>query len=351
MCIHMKPIVAIDFCCGAGGLTKGLQRAGINVIKGIDIDHTVKKTYEYNNPHSIFYNLDMTKISIKKLISDVNRIKYNLMFAGGIPCQPFSTHNKNSKYDRRKSLILKFADFIENVLPEYILIENVPGFNNADNTYRKSFLRILKRHNYKYDERVLNSADYGVPQTRKRYALLASKLNVIYLPNKKYGDKIKPYKTVKNAIKKYQSIKIGESNRIKNHEKTNISQLNILRLKHIPKNGGSRSSLPKHLQLKCHKHHNTHSDVYGRMDWDKPAPTLTCRCTSISNGRFVHPTKNRAITVREAATLQTFPNNYIFHGSKTTTARQVGNAVPVLLGKCLGLSVMSSNKLNINHGH
>ena len=345
---HSKPIIAIDICCGAGGLTKGLSKSGINVIKGVDTDNSASDTYEKNNTGSIFINCDITKISIKKIISSIDRTKNQLMLAGGIPCQPFSAHNKHSKYDRRKSLIQVFANFVIEVLPEYILIENVPGFKNDDNVHRKLFLKVLKNNNYYYDEGILNAADYGVPQTRKRYVLLASKLGFIKLPDKKYGTNSKPYKTVRNSIMKYRSLKVNStSNRVKNHDSPNLAKINILRLKYIPKNGGNRLSLPKKLQLKCHIEHNTHMDVYGRMYWDRPAPTLTCKCVSISNGRFIHPSQNRGISIREAATLQTFPTNYIFYGSKTTITKHVGNAVPVLLGKHLGLAVILANS-NIN---
>lgn len=332
----MNKIVAIDFFCGVGGLTHGLENAGISVLKGIDNDASVMKTYEFNNS-STFINKDINQLDPKLLSDKLNIKNRHLLFAGCVPCQPFSQHTKNSNYDRRKSLIVRFLHFVEKMVPEFILVENVPGFSNKDNYHRKKFLRSIKNLGYYVDEEIINAADFGIPQTRKRYVLLASKIAPIKMPKKTHGRSLIPYKTVRDTISKYPKIKAGEDSKIvANQISPNISALNLKRLKHIPKDGGSRLSLPKKLQLECHKKHNTHSDVYGRMRWDKPAPTLTCKCTSISNGRFVHPEQNRSVSVREAAALQTFPDNYIFYGGKTACARHIGNAVPVLLGKKLG---------------
>ena len=332
-----KNIIGIELFCGCGGLTKGLSDAGINVVKGIDIDETAKMTYEENNPKAIFVEEDIRKISAKELMKGVNRRGKHLLLAGCAPCQPFSKHIKNSQHDKRRSLIQCFVNMIEKITPEYILVENVPGFQRKSNRYHTNLIRILKKHRYHFDEKIVNAANYGVPQTRSRYVLLASRHHEIKIPSGVYGNGKREFKTVKDVIRQFPRIKHGTSSKkIPNHSSHKLAEINIERIKLTPKNGGSRKDIPEHMKLKCHKKHGGHSDVYGRMSWDKPAPTLTCKCTSLSNGRFGHPTQNRAISVREAAALQTFPNNYIFYSCETTNAIHIGNAVPVLMAKKLG---------------
>ena len=337
-----KNIIGIELFCGCGGLTKGLGDAGISMIKGIDIDETAKITYEKNNPKAKFVKGDIKKISVKDLMKGVNRRGKYLLLAGCAPCQPFSIHNSNSQNDKRRSLIQHFANLIKTIRPEFILVENVPGFKK-NNVYYTKFINILKKHHYYFDESIIDAAEYGVPQHRKRYVLVGSLQGEINLPKGKYGKEGREYKTVRDAIKKFPKLESGKTHKkIRNHSSRNLSDINLKRIRLTPKNGGSRCDVPEQLKLQCHKKHKGHSDVYGRMCWDKPAPTLTCKCTSISNGRFGHPVQNRAISVREAATLQTFPKNYVFYSTHTNNTQHIGNAVPVLLAKQLGKSLMNS---------
>jgi DNA (cytosine-5)-methyltransferase 1 len=338
-----KELVGIDVFCGCGGLTLGLQQAGIKVLKGIDIDKTVEKTYTDNNKNTIFINEDVRKVSGYKLIKDIDRSKKTILLAGCAPCQPFSNQNRNpTKKDRRKSLIISFARLITEILPEYVLIENVPGFMKKTNKYHRDLIEILVKLDYSYIEEVINAADYGVPQKRHRYILLASKEGKIALPEGSYGPGKAPYNTVRDAIIKYPRIRPGSTNStIPNHVSRNLSPINLKRMKFIPKNGGSRKNLPSKLILECHKTYSGHSDVYGRMNWDLPAPTLTCKCTSFTNGRFGHPSQNRAISVREAAAIQTFPDTYVFYGNVTDISRHIGNSVPVDLARSIGKSLVS----------
>ena len=336
-------VVGIDFFCGAGGLTHGLLKAGINVLKGIDIDSTVKDTYLKNNHGATFLNKDIRQLSSHEVIEGINIGQKKLLLAGCAPCQPFSSQNRSEKRgtDQRRSLIMEFARFIKELEPEYILVENVPGFSK-DKNY-KSFMEILKKLEYKFDEGVLNAADYGVPQKRLRYVILASKTHHIRLPDAEYGQNRIKYRTVGDIIRKFPKLEAGEtSSRVQNHIARKLSSINLKRIKSIPKNGGSRDSLPDSLKLDCHTKHNGHSDVYGRMSWDKPAPTLTCRCTCLTNGRFGHPEQDRAISPREAAALQTFPDNYIFYGNVTDTTKHIGNSVPVLFAERLGSRIIET---------
>jgi len=332
-----KNIIAIELFCGCGGLTKGLTNAGINVAKGIDADKTAKATYEKNNPKSVFVEFDIRKLSVKDLIEGIDRKDHDLLLAGCAPCQPFSKHTIDSRYDRRKSLMWQFAYFVGKLKPEYLLVENVPGFKKNGNPYRIKFIQTLKKHGYYFDEGIIDAADYGVPQHRRRYVLLGSKRRPVRIPSGAYGAGKRPFKTVYDTIGKYPRIGAGKTHkRIPNHSARGLSETNLLRIRHTPKNGGSRKDVPKEMRLRCHEGHSGHRDVYGRMRWDRPSPTLTCRCNSLSNGRFGHPTQNRAISVREAASIQTFPDSYVFHSYDTNNAMHIGNAVPVLLAEELG---------------
>lgn len=336
-------VIAIDFFCGAGGLTFGLRRAGIKVLKGVDNDASVEKTYTENNLGSVFIKKDIREITSKELMKNIDRRGKKLLFAGCAPCQPFSRQNRKSGRDNRRSLIRAFARLVKEVIPEYVMVENVPGFMKNSNVHREFLLEILKNLGYKFDEGVLDASEYGVPQKRKRYVLLASLGGEIKLPEGTYGKGKLPLATVRDAILKYPPIKAGESHvSIPNHSSRCLSETNLIRIRKIPKNGGSRSSLPKELRLSCHSKHNGHKDVYGRMSWDRPSPTLTCKCYSFTNGRFGHPEQDRAISFREAAALQTFPDNYVFHGNKTDVSKFIGNAVPIIFAQFIGNQIVKN---------
>ena len=230
------------------------------------------------------------------------------------------------------------GDLVEGVLPEYVLVENVPKFGDDSNAHRAHFIRVLKKNGYCVDEGVVNVADYGVPQRRRRYILLASKNGKIGIP--KATHKKERHLTVRWAIAKFPTIQAGENLReIPNHTAPTLSKRNIERIGQMRNDGDSIRDIPTRMWPECHRNHDGHTDTYGRMHWDKPAPTLTCRCISLSNGRFGHPKQNRAISVREAAALQTFPDDYVFHSCKTADARHMGNAVPVLFAKKIGQAI------------
>jgi DNA (cytosine-5)-methyltransferase 1 len=336
-----KEIVAVDLFCGAGGLTRGLLDAGIKVVKGYDFDTKVSETYEKNNGNSKFFQMDIIKLEKDDLVKGIDQKNNFFLLAGCAPCQPFSLINQNEiSGDERKNLVLKFAELIKESLPDFVLMENVPGLvNGRGKRIFQRFLDVLKEEGYFYDFRILNTMNYGVPQRRKRLVLIASKHSEVKIPASTHGiskDKF-PFVTLESVLKKYPPLRAGERNQsIPNHESRSVSELNLRRLKLIKKNGGSRKDLPKKFVLKCHAKHVGHGDVYGRMSLDKVSPTLTCKCTSISNGRFGHPTQNRAISVREAAAIQTFPEDYVFYGNMGENTSWVGNAVPVKFSRMLG---------------
>ena len=331
-------IVCVDLFCGCGGLTRGLRDAGIRVVKGVDIDATAGGTYERNNPGSAFTLADLRDVSAGEIMKGIDRSEGDLLLAGCAPCQPFSKHAADAGSDERRSLIRCMGRLVKEILPEYVLMENVPGFDKDSNAHRADFMSILHGNRYNTDDDVVNAIDYGVPQTRRRYIILGSRKGKIQIPRMADGNG-KP-RTVRDAISHFPEIGAGKSDvRVENHASSRLSPRNLERMRLTPKDGGSRQDTPKSLWIDCHREHSGHTDTYGRMRWDAPAPTLTCRCISASNGRFGHPEQHRAISVREAAALQTFPDDYVFCSRMTRNATHIGNAVPPLMGRALGEAI------------
>jgi len=330
---------AIDFFCGAGGLTRGLLDAGIDVVAGFDIDSECQETYEQNNEAS-FHSIDVRDLDIKKLKS-LSRLRSfnNVLFAGCAPCQPFSQQRKSAAAHQSTTLLSEFGRLIEEALPRAVMIENVPGMARIKgySTFRR-FLSLLENCGYDFDYDVLDAKRFGVPQTRRRLVLIAVRDSVASIPDPTHGNGKRIFRTVRDAISHFPEISAGDSHhKVANHVTASITDVNLERLAHTPPDGGGRRDWPMRLQLKCHKNgYEGHTDVYGRMYWDEPAPTLTARCNSISNGRYGHPEQNRAISLREAAALQSFPDNYKFFSSNKHIAQQIGNAVPVRFATALG---------------
>ncbi len=342
---------AIDFFCGAGGLTKGLSQAGIDVIAGIDIDPRCGLTYKNNNS-SDFWETDIAEISSQDIFERypvLSNKNETVLFAACAPCQPFSMQRRIKRNTSDRLLLLHFGRIVSECKPHWVLIENVPGITNKNNnTPIYEFINMLRESNYELIYDVLNSKDYGVAQNRRRYILIASLKGEVSLPLKTHGPKLHGYKTVRDAISHFPPISAGQTHpTIKNHVSSSLSEINLTRIKHTPHNGGDRRSWPNSLILDCHKSHKGHTDVYGRMYWDRPAPTLTGKCISLSNGRYGHPEQNRAISLREAATLQGYPEDYEFFGPLQSMALQIGNSVPVQLAKVLGKHILElDNKIS-----
>lgn len=336
---------AIDFFCGAGGMTYGFEAAGIKVIAGIDNDPACEQTYRINNPNSKFICSDLAKLKESALTSET-KIKPNddrLIFIGCSPCQYWTRLKTNKiKSSKSKNLLIEFARFIKYFLPGYVVIENVPGLiKNTKESPLKKFLKLLEELRYHYDYSVLNTNHYGVPQNRMRFVLIASRVNqkiCLPLPSKNYLPVVRNFIGIENG---FAPIEPGQTDNTDfKHSVSNLSAENIERLKLTPKDGGNRLSWknnPK-LQINAYKNKdNVFRDTYGRMYWDKPAPTITTKFYSISNGRFAHPSENRAISLREGATLQTFPKNYRFAtNSLIACARLIGNAVPPEFARRIG---------------
>lgn len=336
-------IKAIDFFCGAGGLTRGLLDSGIDVRAGVDIDESLKLTYESNNSPSKFIQKSINDIDIIKTREELNITEDDIvLYAACTPCQPFSTLNRMKGEDKRKILLIAFAEIIKKSPPDFIIVENVPGLSNAyGREIYDEFIKILKNmgFNHVFQEK-LDAADYGVPQIRKRFILIASRHGTIVPPESTANRS-----SIADFIKKYPPIADGELHEnISNHESRAMQPHHRKIVKAIPKNGGSRKDIEDtSILLKCHQEKpDVHKDVFGRMSWDKPAPTLTARCADVYCGRFVHPEQDRGISLREAAALQTFRDDYVFHGKFHGIQRQIGNAVPVELARRIGKSVIAT---------
>lgn len=334
---------AIDFFCGGGGMTCGLRQAGIEVIAGVDFDIDCKETYEYNNPGSTFVYSDITKLEVDYFEKNLKVAKGddNLILIGCSPCQYYSIINtKKKKSKKSKNLLLDFSKFVEYYNPGYILIENVPGIETRKDSVLPRFLSFLRKNGYKYVvKEVIDMSYYGVPQSRKRFSLIASRVRNVSLPQKEETQSLlKDYISVENG---FPIIPAGYKDETDfNHTVAGLNKINLKRLAKTEKNGGTRMGWKDdpELQLKCYiGKDDSFKDVYGRMAWNKPASTITTKFFNISNGRFAHPEQDRAISLREGATLQTFPKDYVFKTvSVAATAKLIGNAVPPEYARRLG---------------
>lgn len=343
------PIHVYDFFCGCGGTSAGFRAAGLDIRLGIDIDPDAQRTFETNFPEAVFLRRDIFTLRLDTIAPymvpapDVIRL-----FSCCAPCQPFSRQNKNRESRVAEAgLLYEFAAFVEYYRPELIFLENVPGIQTLDDKVGpfSDFLALLEHLKYYVDHGVAESRTYGVPQQRRRLILVASRLGPISLPAATHGPGTAhlAYSTVQDWIGGFPPIAAGETHcDIPNHRAARLSERNLQRIRATPP-GGGRFNWPEELRLDCHIGEYTgHTDVYGRMHWNRPASGLTTRCISLSNGRFGHPEQDRAISVREAASIQTFAEDFVFCGSLNSMARQIGNAVPVSVARVFGDMFMAN---------
>lgn len=344
---------AVDFFCGAGGMTYGMSLAGVKVLAGIDIDSDCKNTYKVNNPCSEYIEEDIYDYKEEKLSEKIG-IKKNddsLIFRGCSPCQYWTrinTHREKSL--KTKDLLKEFQRFVEWFRPGYIVVENVPRFlKYKDENVLGDFITFLEKKSYKFDPAIVNANLYGVPQNRKRFLLIATRVSDhIQIPKGEPDDTL----VVRNFIgthKGFPAIEAGHKDETDFiHTSANLSENNKKRIRKTKKDGGNRYGWKddSELQINAYKGKDDYfRDVYGRMSWDKPAPTITTKFNSLSNGRFGHPDEDRAISLREGATLQTFPLNYVFKGkSLASISRQIGNAVPPELARRIGQEIIRNWK-------
>ena len=342
-----KAIKAVDFFCSGGGMTYGMRKAGIDVFAGIDVDINCKDTYEKNNPNSKFILADIFELEEKKLEKDINLKKDDddLILIGCSPCQYWSIVRTNkTKSENSKNLLAEFHRFVRYFNPGFVVVENVPGIlKKKEESGLQEFISDLGRRGYKIQYKIVNLNEYGVPQTRKRFSLIASRVTekpIFPEPYKNNKPVVKDFIGTHNGFPK---VNAGFRDKSEfNHTVAGLTEKNIVRLGKTPKNGGSWLVWANDSNLKRDFYNgNGFKDNYGRMSWDKPAPTITTKFISISNGRFGHPEENRAISIREGATLQTFPKNYVFYTKNIeATARMIGNAVPPEYAKRIGETII-----------
>ena len=342
-------IEVVDFFCGCGGTSAGLRDSGMKILAGIDNDVEAGRTFAKNFPEAKFILTDVRDLKHPDLpLALPESRKRPLLFSACAPCQPFTKQRTTrDREDQRATLLDAIHHVIEVFRPSYVLLENVAGIQNVD---RKTatvgrFIRLLERLGYELDMGLLKAQDFGVPQHRRRFVLLASLFGPIKLPEATHGPGTAnpELETVWKWIEGLPSLEAGQRcEKVPNHCAANLSQLNLERIRATPP-GCGRESWPEHLRLDCHNNYQGHTDVYGRLRKDRPAAALTTRCISLSNGRYGHPEQNRALSVREAARLQTFHDSFEFFGSMVSMARQIGNAVPVKLANAIGKHVLRHN--------
>lgn len=336
-------IRAIDFFCGAGGLTRVLLDAGIEVLAGVDNDDRLRLSYENNNKPSRFIAQDIRTVDIMQLRRDLGISGDDLvLYAACTPCQPFSTLNRMKGKDERKHLLAAFGEIVQQAPPDFILVENVPGLNTVyGREIYEGFRCVLDAYGFSdiYAD-LLDARHFGVPQVRKRFILIASRRGSVVTP-----ELSTVVEKVRDHIGKYPPIADGEeSGEFPNHVARRLMPHHKVIVQAVPEDGGSRRDVvDTSILLRCHQERpNVHKDVFGRMAWDAPAPTLTGRCTDVYCGRFTHPDQDRGISLREAAALQTFPEDYEFFGTFFHMANQIGSAVPVRFAEKLGNAIVRS---------
>lgn len=334
-------IEAVDLFCGIGGLTAGLIKSGINVKAGYDIEPDCRHGYEYNN-NAAFIHKDVADVTAAEINDWYSEGAIRLL-AGCAPCQPFSTYNqgKDTTLDKKWPLLYHFMRLIEEVRPELVTMENVPDVTK--HKVYHDFVAKLEELGYTVSANRVDCVKYGIPQTRKRHVLLAS------LISKDIGlippTHDKPV-TVRDVIKSLPALNSGEQDKKDQlHICSKLNELNMKRIK-ASKPGGTWKDWSEDLIAKCHQKESgkSYGGVYGRMEWDKPAPTMTTQCYGFGNGRFGHPSQHRAISLREAAIFQTFPQDYQFCDGRFTiksVGKMIGNAVPVRLGEVVGMSLLA----------
>ncbi len=332
-------IKVFDFFSGCGGTSLGFAEAGMDVVFGLDNDPDAAATFRTNIKSALFVEKDIRKVQTSALTPLLKKRKCPVLFSCCAPCQPFSKQSRaKTDGDPRRSLLAEFGRFVKRWKPDYIFLENVPGLQHVDDDDGPlpQFIALVRKLNYNFDMKVLPALSFGVPQKRERLILMASKRVGLKIPSPTHGTAKRRVATVRDWIESLPAIEAGGVDpRDPDHRAANLSKMNLKRIAATPE-GGGREAWPKALLLDCHKKFEGHTDVYGRLAWDRPAAGLTTRCISYSNGRFGHPVQNRAISIREAACLQTFPRRYRFVGSYESKARQVGNAVPPLMAKVIG---------------
>lgn len=358
----------IDLFCGAGGLSEGFRQAGFHVLTGNDCDPAAGATFERTHRDATFLPGSISELSAADFLKAGNLASGELdVLVGGPPCQGYSVYNhQRGLHDDRATLYLEYLRIVDGLRPKWVVLENVTGITSAGNGAAvHAIAKGLEDLGYAVEAKVLKAEEYGVPQERRRIIFLGNRIGApIIWPDKTHGPGLKPYTTVRDAIgdlppllngegqiiQGYQSPPESEfqremrygSNAVINHQAPKLGDVNLQRLKYIPM-GGSWRDIPFDLLPNGMKRakRSDHTKRYGRLRWEGLASTILTKC-DIHWGAYIHPEQDRAISVREAARFQSFPDWFIFEGSRTEQHVQIGNAVPPLLGRAIGIKIQAS---------
>lgn len=353
--------IAIDLFAGGGGLSQGLKQAGFVVSAAVEIEPAACATYSANHPGTVIFQHDICKITGQELLRTSPTGQINLI-AACPPCQGFSSLTaKYRRDDPRNELIFEFIRLVKEIRPSTIMMENVPGLaKGAGSHLFEMAMQDLQTQGYHLSYDVVDVADYGVPQRRRRLVVLGSRSTSIEIPKATHSraprEGQQRWATVRDAIAQEdrpvtlkRAMALGGAHSVGWNVVRNLSDLNIERLRAV-RPGKSRAALPIELRPRCHQLSDTgFSNVYGRMSWDEPAPTITGGCTTLSKGRFGHPSQLRTISVREAALLQSFPKEYLFDTSQMDKVCSIiGNALPPLFAEVMASACLRSIE---SHSH
>lgn len=363
-------LTAIDLFCGAGGLSEGLRQAGYHVLAGNDFDEASGETYAATHREARFLGGPIELIGHRDLLQ-VAKLKSGQLdvLAGGPPCQAYSVYNhQRGMHDNRSTLFREYLRLVHGMSPKWVILENVTGITSAGSGAAvRAILKGFADLGYEVEFRILKAEEFGVPQERRRILFVGNRIGApILWPEPTHGPGLLPYVTVEDAIgdlpalrngeacktKKYrwaamspyQNYSRLESSGVLNHAAPKLSEINLQRMKHIPQ-GGSWRDIPFELLPDGMKRARRcdHTKRYGRLAWDGLASTILTKC-DLHWGAYIHPDQDRTLTVREAARFQSFPDWFNFKGSQTEQFVQVGNAVPPLLGKHIGLSIIEAQR-------
>lgn len=328
-----RKLTALDLFSGAGGFSLGLVSAGFTVLGAFDNWDKAVETYSLNFSHPVFKK-DLSKLSGAELLSNIDSVPAQIdLIVGGPPCQGFSIQRIGSDHDSRNHLVIEFARLVSEIKPSMFLMENVPGLlGKRGKELVTEFFALLKNAGYEISSTIINAADYGVPQLRKRVVIAGWEKGELGFAFPSPSVMPKNYLTVAEALKGLPSPPEDCTPHASDllHRKTRLSTLNQRRMELIPPGGGMQD-LPDELKVKCHRvgaEKIGHRYVYGRLASDKPSATITARFDSFTRGKFGHPVEPRNITLREGARLQSFPDSFIITGTQEEIAAQIGNAVP-----------------------
>lgn len=370
--MHQRSLTAIDLFCGAGGLSEGLRQAGFDVRAGSDFNEAAGATFERTHGNANFLGGPIQGLTVNDFLSASKlRVGELDVLTGGPPCQAYSVYNhKRGMNDARSTLFREYLRIVEGLMPRWVVMENVTGITSAGNgAALRAIVEGFTSLGYRIEWRVLRAEEYGVPQERRRFVFMGNRTGEpIVWPEPTHGTELglKPLITVYDAISDLPILHNGEaavghnyasdarteyqvelregSTGVFNHSAPRLASINMQRMKYISQGGSWRDVpvelLPRGMRAarRC-----DHTKRYGRLHWDRQSSTILTKC-DIHWGAYIHPEQDRSLTVREAARFQSFPDWFVFEGSQTEQFVQVGNAVPPVLGRQLGLALLSGSE-------